>query len=307
MKLSRPPGTFEAWLVSASEGDEGMGVYVDYSFYAECSEPELRDRLRQLRRKVMRLPLASVGKIKRLDPVYQGMPLQLLRDYGYRLPSAVKARLKGKSSRKYCMQCGLVAPPVMMQVPRELQLRFLEPAHEFTQTTDLWKESNLPEKIGCGSITIFRGGFSFALADVMLRHGYLMIFDPGEGSETVHVGLSTLRREGVPLWLGSSFTKTQYATQFIKAHENVCRILDAAREVGFLYQAHDTCGFFEHRDWKKAAPIVNAETTFAHVVGQMLSSAVESARAAGMPIEDISDPATNNYNVINVSDEPERK
>jgi hypothetical protein len=54
-----------------------MGVKVDYAFHAECSEPDLRDRLRELRRKVMRLPLASVSKIKRLNPVYQGMPVQL--------------------------------------------------------------------------------------------------------------------------------------------------------------------------------------------------------------------------------------
>ena len=282
-----------------------MGVYIDYSFHAECPEPELLERLRQLRRKVTRLPLAKVGKITRLDPVYQGMPLRLLRKQGYRLPSAVKARLKGKSSRDYVLQCGLAAPVVSIQVPRKLERRFMEPAVELVKTTDLWNEADLPEKVECGSITVFRRGFAFALADVMLRHGYLMILDPGEGSETVHVGLTTLRREGMPMWLGSSFTKTQYATHFITAHENVCRILDAAQEVGLLYKAQDTCGFFRHRSWRKAAPIVNAETTFAHVVGQMVSSAVGAAQRAGMRIEDVSDPATKNYNLIHVSDEPQ--
>jgi hypothetical protein len=282
-----------------------MGVYIHYSFYAECPESELLARLRQLRQKVMHLPLARVGRIKHLDPVYQGMPLDILRKQGYRLPAAVKARLKGKSSREYRLQCGLAAPPVSFEVPQKLERRCVKPAIEFMKTTDLWNEADLPEEVEYGSFTIYRRGFAFALAEVMLRHGYLLILDPGEGSETVHIGLTTMHRQGVPLWLGSGFTKTQYATHFVQAHENVCHILDAAREVGLLLRAHDTCGFYQHRSWKKAAPIVNAETTFAHVMGQVLSAGVAAAQAAGIPIQDLSDPATKNYNLIHVRDTAE--
>jgi hypothetical protein len=99
-----------------------------------------------------------------------------------------------------------------MRVPRKIERRFMEPAIEFVKSTDLWNEADLPKEVDCGSIKIFRRGFAFALADVMLRYGYLMILDPGEGSETVHAGLTTLHRQGVPLWLGSGFTKTQYAS-----------------------------------------------------------------------------------------------
>jgi hypothetical protein len=155
---------------------------------------------------------------------------------------------------------------------------------------------------------LFRQAFAFALADVILRYGYLLFLDPGEGCEAVHVGSTTLRHKRVPIWLGSGFTKTQYAAHFVTAHENVCHILDAAREVGLLYRARDPCGFYQQRDWKKAAPIVNAETTFAHVAGRMLSAVVAAAQAAGIPIKEISDPATRNYNLIRVRDEapPER-
>jgi hypothetical protein len=282
-----------------------MGVYVSYSFYAECSESELLARLRQFRRKLVRLPLARVSRIKRLDPVYPGMPLHLLRERGYRLPAAVKARLKGKTSRDYNMQCGLAAPPVSILVPRELEYRFMEPAIELVKTTDLWNEPDLPEKVEYGSMTIFRRGFAFALAEVMLRFGYLMILDPGEGCEPVNVGLTTFRDQSVPMWLGGGFTKTQYATHFINAHENVCRILDVARDEGLLHEAKDTCGFFEHRSWKTSGPIVNEETTFAHVIGELLSAGVAKAQAAGVPVEDVSDPATKNYNLIRIRDEAE--
>jgi hypothetical protein len=107
------------------------------------------------------------------------------------------------------------------------------------------------------------------------------------------------------MWLGGGFTKTQYATHFINAHENVCRILDVARDEGLLHEAKDTCGFFEHRSWKTSGPIVNEETTFAHVIGELLSAGVAKAQAAGMPVEDVSDPATKNYNLIRIRDEAE--
>ena len=209
-----------------------MGIYLDYSFHAECTDDELLHRLRQLRRKVKKLPLASVGKIKRLDPVYQGLYLHVLREQGFKFPAAVKTRLRGKYSRSYGIQCGLAAPPTHLHVPRELQLQCLKPAHEFIQTTDLWNSADLPEKVQFGQLTIFRGAFNFALADVMLRYGYLMILDPGEGSETVNIGLTTLRCEGaaVPMWLGSSFTKTQYAARFTTVHQSVCRVLELRRK-----------------------------------------------------------------------------
>ena len=284
-----------------------MGIYLDYSFHAECTDDELLHRLRQLRRKVKKLPLASVGKIKRLDPVYQGLYLHVLREQGYKFPAAVKTRLRGKYSRSYGIQCGLAAPPTHLHVPRELQLQCLKPAHEFIQTTDLWNSADLPEEVQFGQLTIFRG-------DVRLRargcDAALRVLDdprPRRRLRNSEHRLDDSACEGAaaPMWLGSSFTKTQYAAHFTTVHESVCRVLDAAQEVGLLYQANDTCGFYEHRNWKLAAPIVNAETTFAQVVGRLLSSAVESARAAGMPIQDISDPATKNYNIIRVSDEPE--
>jgi hypothetical protein len=280
-----------------------MGVYIDYSFYAECPEPELLARLRRLRRKVAKLPLTRVGKIQRLDPVYRDLPLHFLRKQGYRLPAAVRARIKGKRSLSYREACLLAAPPASMLVPKKLERRFMRPALDLLKTTELWNEAELPEKVEAGSLTIFRPGFAFEFANVMLRYGYLMVLDPGEGCETVAIGLTTLRNEGVPMWLGSGFTKTQYAAHFIQAHETICRVLDAAKEVGLLYRARDTCGFYRHRDWKQAAPIVNAETTFAHVIGSLLSAGVQAARAEGIRIEDVSDPATKNYNLIRVDDE----
>jgi hypothetical protein len=47
-----------------------VGVYINYAFRAECSEEELLERLRRLRRKLTKLPFRSVGKLQRVDPAY---------------------------------------------------------------------------------------------------------------------------------------------------------------------------------------------------------------------------------------------
>jgi hypothetical protein len=280
-----------------------MGIYINYTLQAEGSDDDLLARLRRLRKRFLQLPLDKVGRIQRLDPVYMRMHLDQLKKAGYRLPKAIRDRLKGKWSTRYAIHCHLVGQPDWMDLPKKLLTRFYRPARDFIKKTRLWKEDELPEKVTFGSLTVFRKGFSYEFANVMLRRGYLMILDPGEGCETVAIGLSTLGGQGVPLWLGSGFAKTQYATHFIDAHENVCRILDCVKEEGLLMEASDTCDFYKHRDWKKAAPIVNLETTFAHVMKGAFSAAVASANEQGAEIQDLSDPATRNYNLIQVTDE----
>jgi hypothetical protein len=44
-----------------------VGIYIDYAFRCECSEEELLDRLRRLRRKLEELPFRSVSKLLRVD------------------------------------------------------------------------------------------------------------------------------------------------------------------------------------------------------------------------------------------------
>jgi hypothetical protein len=83
----------------------------------------------------------------------------------------------------------------------------------------------------------------------------------------------------------------------LNAHERICKALDAAAEEGLL-GANDTCGYYMHRDWSQNAEIVNRETTVAHVVGGLLRPGVKEAQKAGMRIEDVSDPATRNHNLV---------
>ena len=285
-----------------------MGVFIDYAFRAECSEEELLERLRRLRRKQKKLPFRSVGKLQRVDPAYGGLQLKVLEQHGYSLPPAVAKLLRGKFGTAHDDLCHLAAPPTLMCVPQKLQEQFYRPAVQFSKTTDLWRYEDLPEEIYVPfGLTYYRLAFALELANVMLRHGYLMMIDPDEGCETFAIGLTSYRTVDPPLWLGSGFTKTQYATHFIQAHESICRALDLVQEEGLLLDANDTCKFFQHRDWSHSAPIVNEETTFAHVMGGLISAGIEAAQKSGLRIQDISDPATRNYNLVQVAEKPKKK
>jgi hypothetical protein len=285
-----------------------VGVYIDYAFHSDCSEEGLLDRLRRLRRKLKKLSFRTVGKVQRVDPVYGSLPIKLLQKHGYPLPAAVEKRLRGKLGTEHDELCFWAAPPTLMCVPQKLQARFYRPALRFAKRTDLWRYEDLPAKIDVPySLTYYRLAFAVEMANAMLRHGYLMLIDPGEGCETFSIGLTSYRTVDPPLWLGSGFTKTQYATHFVQVHENICRGLDLAQEEGLLLAAKDTCKFYQHRDWSQSAPIVNAETTFAHLVGGLIDAGIKAARKSGVQIQDLSDPATRNYNLVRVEDVCKKK
>jgi hypothetical protein len=204
-----------------------MGVYIDYTFRAECSEEELLERLRRLRRKLKKLSFRSVGRIRRVDPAYGPVPIKLLQKHGYPLPPAVAKRLRGKLGTKHDELCHWAAPPTFIGIAQKLEAKFERPAVHFAKTTDLSRYKDLPAKLDIPySFTFYRLAFAVELANVMLRHGYLLIIDPGEGSEGFAIGLTSYRTVDPPLWLGSGFTKTQYATHFVEVHENICRGLD---------------------------------------------------------------------------------
>src|SRR5207245_2241131 len=146
-----------------------MGVFIDYSFHIECSEAELVERLRRLRRKLCQLPFKSVSRVLRVNPAYLPVPLKLLPKHGFPLPPAVRARLRGKLGTKHDELCLYAASGHFMLVPVELQKKFFEPAVRFSKTTTLWKHDDLPEKIEASmSLTFFRMAFAVELASVML-------------------------------------------------------------------------------------------------------------------------------------------
>src|SRR5207249_564112 len=86
--------------------------------------------------------------------------------------------------------------------------------------------------------------------------------------------------------------KTQYAKEFIQAHETVCRVLDIVQEEGLLLEGKDNCGYYASRSWKKASKRVNEELGFAQMVGGMMGLAVGNLREEGVEVKMIEDNAS---------------
>ena len=95
-------------------------------------------------------------------PDYQHMPLDLLET---RPPPSRSGA--GSAQRKIVALLPrgmrMAAPPVAMLVPQKLERRFMQAATDFLKTTELRAEADLPEKVECGSITIFRRGFAISV------------------------------------------------------------------------------------------------------------------------------------------------
>ena len=95
-----------------------------------------------------------------------------------------------------------------------------------------------------------------------------------------------------PLWWGQSFTKTQYAKEFIQVHETVCRVLDIVGEEGLLHSANDNSGYYDSRSWKDASQRVNEELSFAQAMSGVFGLAVGNLREDGVPVQVVEDNAS---------------
>jgi hypothetical protein len=258
-----------------------------------------------VRQRCLDLPLRSVGEIRRVAPVYNPVTLSLFQSEGHKLPEAIAERFKAAEEDPITRDlCLAFAPMLIAQIPRPLLRRYYAPAMKLIDEQPLWNKEELPEQIGepgpwgFATFTVSRAGVELEFASLLLRYGYALILDPGEGSESVNLALSTYapapgsRSRKQPLWYGQSFTKTQYARDFIQVHETVCRVIDIVQEEGLLHKASDNCGYFATRSWKDAGKRVNEELTFAQAVGGLFGLAVGNLREEGADIQVVVDNAS---------------
>jgi hypothetical protein len=282
-----------------------MGIYVDYTLRAEGDEESVRVRLEAVRRRCLDLPLRAVGDVQRVSPVYNPIVIHLLQSQGHKLPEAIARRVEeAERDRDHGMRCITFAPMLGPTLPKEEIDRYHGSVLEFIQQTDLWRPNDLPDSIGESAagfqvLTVYRRGIEYEFASIMLRYGYMLILHPGEGSESVNLALSTFQPSGTrsssgqpPLWWGQSFTKTQYAKNFIQAHETVCRVLDIVREEGLLLKASDNCGYYAGRKWEDASKRVNEELLFAGMMSGLIGGAIGDLREEGIPVQVIEDNAS---------------
>lgn len=109
---------------------------------------------------------------------------------------------------------------------------------------------------------------------------------PGEGCEPANFGLcrypATIEREGTTLstrmgsgWHWSSFCKTQYASNLnaahcLRSHIMIVKMLDKAKELGFVADCSDEGGYWENRNVAQLAETIGEwNTLLAGTVGEL--------------------------------------
>ncbi|MEK6832654.1 MAG: hypothetical protein AABY32_01290 [Nanoarchaeota archaeon] len=87
----------------------------------------------------------------------------------------------------------------------------------------------------------------------------------GEGCEPTNFGF--YRKGKGKIWKGKSFTKTQYAEEFVKAHISVCHLLKFAQKIGLVTKVSDEGDFYETNDMTKL--VDNSEENLQLIAGMV--------------------------------------
>jgi len=246
-----------------------MSVVINYKFGAECTEQDLKARFTRLRAKVRHLDDVVPDRVRRIEPCYSKMLFRELEAAGIKLPDAVVKRVKEAKKKDDDFTDLWLA---LSALDPEERLRFSEPALRFIDSTHLWNAEDYPSEFSIGSaLTYNRSGILLEFANALLLRGYILTIRLGEGCGMMTIPLASYKSDATPVWRGGGFTRTQYAVHFTRDHENVCHILDMAAGEGLFLSATDTCDFFQHRDWRRSAPVVNRETDFIAAVSTALN------------------------------------
>jgi len=112
----------------------------------------------------------------------------------------------------------------------------------------------------------------------------------GEGCESTDFSFEKRGKK----WVCSSFTKTQYAEEFVKCHLLVIRVLDLFVEQGFAAKVNDEGEYWETRDLSKLADNINEYTT---MIQTMFSGLKKAAKKTDFEIEA---PIENSKNYMKV-------
>ena len=83
-------------------------------------------------------------------------------------------------------------------------------------------------------------------------------------------------------WKCHSFTKTQYAEQFVKCHLLVIKVLDFFKEQGFVVKVDDEGHYWEKRDFDTLSKEINDYTT---MIKSLFGDFSVAAKKEGMTVE----------------------
>jgi len=99
-------------------------------------------------------------------------------------------------------------------------------------------------------------------------NGFVLNLWVGEGSEPTN--LCFIRLGNGNVWKGGSFTKTCYATEFVKAHTRVCTLLQAGERMGLVKKVSDEGHYYETGDLTQLVDSEEESMTMIAALGEAL-------------------------------------
>lgn len=115
--------------------------------------------------------------------------------------------------------------------------------------------------------------------------GYYFSAWPGEGCESMEIGLARYRRGRV--WKGSAFCKTQYSEDFFQAHQLVIALLDICKAEGILKSVDDDGDYWQTRDLGKLAVAIGEYTALVSGISRQLQTIFGAENVGGAAIEEL--------------------
>ena len=218
-----------------------MGLTIHYEFAYDNGKPELEQILRRLRQDFLKQPVRQVYDIVKVTKCRQ--------EFGYG---------QFTSGRYYENELGFTLQHSLDTVPRK-RSKLHKIIESVGGTLNLHKLN--PDKYRVYNTL----NYEIEQADKGLQakilssgNGYILPVDVGEGCEWFDIQLGRIGTSNK--WRGGSFTKTQYAKDFVQCHLAVIKMLDLCKEAGILKNVYDEGNYWETRNLKVLANEINIST-----------------------------------------------
>jgi len=257
-----------------------MGLTIHYKFAYDKGKQELEQKLKELKQEFIHLPVRQVYDIVNVTKCRQ--------EFGY-------GQYEG--DRFYQNELGFTLQHSFSPLPRK-RAKLYKIIEDIGGTVNLHKLTRDEYR---DYKTLDR---EIKQADKNLQskilssgNGFILPVDVGEGCDWFDIQIGRIGNS--KKWRGGSFTKTQYAEDFVHSHLAVIKMLDLCKEAGILKSVSDEGNYWKTRDLKVLADEINNYTLLIKSVFGALTEAVEEPYSVESKIE-----KCENYMVVDDKSEP---
>ena len=260
-----------------------MGLTIHYNYAFDGSKQVLAEKLKYLKQRFSELPIKKVHDLREINLCKQ--------EFGYG---------KYNDERYYQNELGFNLQHSFspLKEKRDKLYKYIEKVggtanlHKLTDQ-ELSEYKNLEREVQDADKRLQK-------RILHSGNGYSLPVEVGDGCEWFEINIG--RIGNADKWRGSSFTKTQYAQDFVKSHLSVITMLDLCKDTGILNEVYDEGRYWETRDLKVLAEEINTSSLSI----KALLEALRQLAPEGCTVESKIDKSEN-YMVVDEQMESKKK